>query len=455
MKNFPAGRATPRPIGNLVLKVERCDPFARKPDCYPGIIEGTVAGGALRDRRMAIALRSTPANGRTLKAKDFTDPAAPAYAPPGAYLALSNVSISREACTAGWASKLAGPDSDMRIGLPMRIAPSLDRRGMPRRFRSGGTTIYEAMVMHAPDAEAAQSLEQLKEAVREALESRGGCAMAIAAEAPDGGRLRRTVAAWKGWKNGEPESAGDALERIFSGRRGASLGRVFELGGAVDAVPLERLPVAPKTAASIDRGMRGAIALGDFRTGGAGRRIERALSRAEGSAASLAASLVLAEAGDAARAAFMQGGWKAAPEAEIRSFFARRGLDLPGTGEYGFAVSTASVWKGASRAGSGLVLNARALSAAVSFDAVPTFSDPNALNRYYGAFRSAAEELAALAERRDPKPARRPSPGSGLSPIQSPGEPLHEPPIDVDSQQRANGGSSKRMEPSPFGGIEV
>ena len=129
----------------------------------------------------------------------------------------------------------------------------------------------------------------------------------------------------------------------FSGKRRSSVERAFELGATIDVVPLERLPVAPKSAESIDRGKRYSVALDSYRTGGLGRRFDRALSNAEEKFAKFVVSQFLSESEASTKASYLEGGWKAVPDRVIRSFCDRRGLKLPKSSEFGFAISTASL----------------------------------------------------------------------------------------------------------------
>ena len=149
----------------------------------------------------------------------FIDPSAMAHSPLGSYLAFSSCSYENGAYTATWANKLADPDADMRLGLPIRISPSLDKRGKTRRFRTNGATIYEALVQHSTETESTNSFDQLKNAVCGALEYKNGCVLAVSTDSPSGGRDRRTGTVWRGWKNGGLEFLEDALERIFSGKK--------------------------------------------------------------------------------------------------------------------------------------------------------------------------------------------------------------------------------------------
>ncbi|MDE0534232.1 MAG: hypothetical protein OXI01_22695 [Albidovulum sp.] len=453
-------RERPRPVGNIVLKVENYDTSVTRLRCYRGIIEGTAAGGAMDGRKIAIALRKTPSNQMVSQIADFIDPSAMAHSPPGSYLAFSNASIEKGAYTATWVNKLADPDSDMRLGLPIRISPSIDKRGRIRRFRSNGATVYEALVMHSTDTEITRAFGQLKDAVCGALEYKSGCVLAVSTESPGGGRDRRTGTVWRGWRNGAPETLEVALERIFSEKRRASVERVFELGGIVDVVPLERLPVAPKSAESADRGKRSAIALESFKTGGVGRRFDRIASRAEGDLAKFLVAQFLAEADAPAKAAYMDGGWRTVSDRAIRSFCARRGLKLPKTSEFGFAVSTASVLSRAntreSAAEGGFLAKVRALSAAVPYDAVPTYSDPNALQRYYGGFEQALEQLERTMKESEHRAESKERPETGFPSVESASEPVGCESTSADArEENAEGGSSERKILDSFGNLEI
>ena len=460
MSEAAAGRANSRPIGNLVLRVENYDTSITRLRCYSGIIEGTAAGGALNDRKVAVALRKTPSNQKVSKVSDFIDPSAMAHSPLGSYLAFSNVADESGAVTATWANKLANPDADMRIGLPIRIAPSIDKRGRTRRFRTSGATVYEAQVMHSADTEITNSFDQLKDAVCGALEYKSGCVLAVSTESPGGGRERRTGTVWRGWKNGSREYLEDALQRIFSGKRRTSVERVFELGGVIDVVPLERLPVAPKSADSMDQGKRSAVALENFRTGGIGRRFDRMLSRTESEVAGVVVSQFLAEAGASAKAAFLDGGWRAVDDRDIRSFITRRELKLPRTSEFGFAISTASVLGGtnAGEGGSegGFLAKARALSAAVPHDAVPTYSDPGALRRYFGGFEQVLEQLEKSLTEARVRAENAEAQEEKIPAVESVAEPVGDESTSANArEENAEGGSSKRKILDSFGNLEI
>ena len=71
MNKHSTGSAKPGPFGNIVIKVENYDTSVTRLHCYPGMIEGTAAGGLLDGKKIIIALRKTPSNEKVSKVSEI------------------------------------------------------------------------------------------------------------------------------------------------------------------------------------------------------------------------------------------------------------------------------------------------------------------------------------------------------------------------------------------------
>ena len=209
-----------------------------------------------------------------------------------------------------------------------------------------------------------------------------------------------------------------------------------------------------------DRGQRNAIALDSFKTGGLGRRFDRAISRADEDVAKFAVSQFLQGADASDKAAFMEGGWKRVKDRAIRSFGARHALKLPNSSEFGFAISTACMLSGKNSgegsAEGGFVAKARALTAAVPFDAVPTYSDPDAFSRYFGAFEQALGVLEQKMKDAVLRDDSKELPESEFPSIESVSEPIGGKAASAFARDlNRAGGSNGRETHDSFGNFEI
>ena len=144
----PAGIKRSRFVGNIVLRIAAYDPSETKEQCYPGVASGVVSGGPLDGRRIEIAIRPTAINSRVPKISDFADPASMSHTEPGGFIAFENVRENNGDFLANWANRFAGPKDTLRVGMPIRIAPSLNRK----RRGAGGRSDWRHFAQRADSA---------------------------------------------------------------------------------------------------------------------------------------------------------------------------------------------------------------------------------------------------------------------------------------------------------------
>lgn len=387
-----------RYVGNLVLGIKDLRLGEEHDGCYSGIAIGEAAGGALDGRPVAVSIRKTPTNTRAPKIADFADAASMSYTKAGGMIAFENVREKDGHYTATWANKFANPGEKLRVGLPMLVSPSYGRDGAERRFATGAR-IYNAHMLHMKDAASVRSLDELRIAIGKGMEERGAVFIAsLSSDAKTAEPFERdTVLAWKGWRDGEPRSATEAVEGFFAGESAVNLDRLLQNGGMIDVIPMESVRLGSKTSESIDLGGRQAVSLNSFSTGGLGARVESAIRRADAVKASKIERTFLGACNPEIKAAFSQRGWRGLRNRDIQQFFSRYGAVLPQVPAYGFAVSTVLLreYSSGNEAAPDVFLSkARALSAPLPKAAVPTPSDRDAHARYYADFQAAVEMVA-------------------------------------------------------------
>ena len=405
----PAGPS--RPIGNIVLRVESYDGDAVCEDCHPGVISGTVMGGQLDGRRIDAWTRITPTNSSVSTVADLQDETSMVRTSPGGYLALENLRVDGGRFTAQWINKMGDPGADLRAGIPMQVSPSIGADGSVRQFRSNGATIYNGFLMHMGGSEQTSELGAMRETLAAAMKCSGAAALAVVLQTEQG-VSRKTLSALRGWSDGEPAPVDEALQRFFAVNPVSKFRQVYEAGGVVDVIPMEVVKVGSKVAESMDLGLRSAIPLKSFQTGGLGARIEGTLRRLDSPDAARLEAAFLAQAHPNAKSAFASIGWKGVWNCDVERFFSNMGITLPRVARYGFAVSTAVLKPyGADPSAGSFLAKARTMSAAVPRNAVPTPSDPKAVSRFHATIsRAVAHALEVLPDGPDSSV----SPGIGI-----------------------------------------
>ena len=438
-------------FGNAVIRVEAYDGSAVSEGCHPGIINGTVMGGQLDGRRIDVWTRITPTNSKVPTIADLQDEGSLMRTALGGYLALEDLRVANGKFTSRWVNKMGDPEADIRPGIPMQVSPSIGADGAYRRFRTNGATIYTGFLMNMGAAEQTHDLEQMRHSLNEAF--RGSGAAVLAAVLNEGERTsRKTLSALRGWSMGEPAPIEVAANRFFAANPEANFRQIFEAGGAVDVIPMEVANVGPRVAESLDLGLRNAISLKSYMTGGLGTRIEAVVRRFDPADAARLETDFLAQAHSNAKSSFAVSGWKGVWNRDVERYFAEKGLSLPRIARYGFAVSTAIMkpYGGDPSAGRFLA-RSRTMSAAVPRDAVPTPSDPKAVSRYhssiYGAVRKAIELLPD-------GPSRSAAPKIG---IDNNAEPADKRPTGIEGPEKASdyfGSLADKAEPESGGQLD-
>ena len=133
---------------NLVLKVKRIDLGRELAGCYPGAVEGDVVGGTNDGKTVWVAINKTATNGNVGKFADIIKPEARNYTPPNGYLAFSSVRGNNHEFKANWVNKFADPDSELKVGVPIQIAPVMEMGGGIKRFKSNNATMYRAFILN-------------------------------------------------------------------------------------------------------------------------------------------------------------------------------------------------------------------------------------------------------------------------------------------------------------------
>lgn len=406
----PFGTGRSRYVGNIVLRVESYDLSGAREGCFPGLVRGSAAGGPLDGRRIEIAIRMTATNARVPKAAGFAQAGGMSHTPPGGSIAFENVRESRGQYAAAWANRFAGPGETLRVGLPARIMPSFERGGGVRVNKETGATVYNAHILHPKDTRTADSHEVVRESVASAFES-GNAALLVLMSGPDPEKpefQKRTLAAWRGWKDGAPIPIEEAVEAALDRHGMLDFPAAFEAGAICDIVPMEGLRVGGKVAESMDRGAKHSINLNSYRISGVGARIGAALRGADRETASKLEKAFLESAHPKARQSFLDRGWRGVWNVDVQRFFSASGVSIPNPGGFGFAISTGLV-KAYGTDGSGdgglFLAKARALSNPLPAQAVPTASDPEAHLRYHRSFGEFVEKAAA--EDTEPAPDAR------------------------------------------------
>ncbi len=382
----------------LVVEVEAYEADTNQAGCYPGTIRGTIRGGRHDQQSVAISITETPTNMKTAKVSDLTSDKAYMYTPPGGYITLSGAHFSGDRVHASWASRLAGPEDEMRIGLPLQIAAARDAEGNPRLYKSNSATVYNVSILHTPRTRTVDAHGDLFKAVSDCFAD-NRAALIMHTDRTGQRPQRSSRYFWRQWQNGAPMPLDEAVLTIFAEPMHTELEVTLQTCGSIDVIPVEPLRVGPFTAESIDKGQRHHVALQAYRTGGLGRRVATALRQVEAVEADAITQAFLAGLNPDKKEGFGKDGWPAMWNTDIMRFFRGLGQDLPKVPQMGYAESVA-VLKPFNTLRNGqqehFLARSRALGAALPRDALPTRSDPDAAKRYYSDFRERVQGAARV-----------------------------------------------------------
>jgi len=382
----------------LVVEVEGYETAPTVEGCYPGTIRGTIRGGRHDQKSVAVSIAETPTNMKTSRVRELNNDRASAYTPPGGYITLSGAHFSGDRVFASWASRLAGPEDEMRIGLPLQISAARDAEGNPRLYRSNAATVYNVSILHTPQTQSVDSHGDLFKAVSECFVANRAALMTQTDTS--GPRPRRTSRyVWRRWQDGAPMPLDEAVLSVFAEPMHTELEEAFQTCGVIDVIPVEPLRVGPYTAESIDRGHRHLVALQAYRTGGLGRRVATALRQMGQNEADVITQAFLTSLNPDKKESFGKDGWQAMWNTDIMRFFRGLEQEMPKVPQMGYAESVA-VLKPFHTTKNGcqeyFLSRSRTLGPAVPRDALRTQSDPDAIKRYYNDFRDLVQGAAQV-----------------------------------------------------------
>ena len=384
---------------NIVLKVSNYQSDATRGGCYPGMVIGEIMGGPSNGNPAEVMIRETPTNGKSRKVIDFMDKEGHAYVPPGGYISLSVDQKSDTLMIAGWATFLALSDAEMRIGLPIQIAPIRDSEGNNKVYQSNGATLYRASLLHMPVAETTNCQAKLYNSITECYANNMGAFLTLTHVSKARNFIRNSFVTWRGWKDGAPRPIDEAVLNTFSEPNHSHFEHVLQNGGKIDVIPLESLNVGPMSAESIDRGYKSNINIGSYSTGGIGSRIETALRQSDQSNAAAVNRAFMAGLHRGAKTAFAENGWRGVWNSDIKRFFNGLGIEVPAVPNMGYSVSTAVLRAFPDKKGEQrefFLAKSRSLGPAIPLNSVATPSDPEAVKRYYDEFRNIVNNAADL-----------------------------------------------------------
>ncbi len=392
------GPIRPPRTQNLVVEIAGYDPEKTEQGCYPGTIRGTIRGGRMNAKSVEVSIQETPTNTNTARVSDLGRETSHAYTRPGGYVWLGSAHFSGNRVRAGWATRLAGPEDEVRVGLPMQITVSRDAEGNARLYRTNSATVYNVSVLHTPRTETVSGVGDLFDAVSGFFEDNR--AALITYTGRSGSHPRRTSHYyWRKWQDGAPLPVDEAVMFMLNESRHAELEAAIQTCGAIDVTPVEPLRIGPFTAASIDRGHRHYISLQNYRTGGLGRRIDTALRHLGQNEADAISQAFMAGLDPDRKAAFGRDGWKAMWNTDIARFFRGLQQEVPKVPLMGFAESVA-VLKPFRTTRDGqqdyFLSRSRTVGPALPRDAVATRSDADAPKRYYTEFRELVSGAARI-----------------------------------------------------------
>ena len=399
-------RERPKFHRNLVLKVKRYDLERNVEGCYPGAVEGEVIGGPFHGREISVSLNRTHSNEKVSRFHEMALPGEKIHTAPEGYLAFSTVRELNNEFRANWVNKFADPESELKVNVPIQIAPVLEIGGGIRRFKSNNATMYRAFILDTDKATTNEHSSDVHEAVEECFSN--GNAAFLRLIGPN--EKRETLVFWRGWRDGEPVPTKEAALNVLADPVLEKIEAILEGGGKIDVVPLESLFVSPGTAESIDNGTFASIAIRDYCTGGIGYRMEAALKESQNPKTGELEKHFLAGLDKNAKGAFAEYGWTGIWTSDIEKFFRSLNIEPPKVPTYGYSLSTAVIksYKSENGQESRFVTKTRSMGPTVSREFVPTPSDGEATDRFFAGFRdlvsrtiTAIEKGKALEEKAD------------------------------------------------------
>lgn len=400
---------------NLVLKVKQFDLGREQAGCYPGAVEGEVVGGTNDGKSVSVAINKTATNGKVARFADIIKPEAKNHTPTDGYLAFSSVRGNNSEFKANWVNKFADPDSELKVGVPIQIAPVLEMGGGIRRFKSNNATMYRAFILNTHETTTIQQPADVHKAIAEVF-AKGNAAF-LSMVAPD--VPRETMVLWRGWRDGQPIPMDEAALKVIAEPQLSKFERIQNRGGRIDVVPLESMFVSPGTAESIDKGLFANIAIRDYSTGGIGGRIEAALKQSRNLNTSEFEKRFLAGLDKNAKGAFAQYGWKGVWTSDIVNFFQDLEIEPPKVPNFGYSLSTVVIKRFKTEDGveCSFLTKARSLGPTVSRDYVPTPSDEGSIERYFNGFRNLVSQTLTNLEKRKllDREVERPEPTADIS----------------------------------------
>ena len=391
----------------MVLKVKRYDLGNNRKDCYPGTVEGEVVGGPLHGRTVAVSLKRTHSNEQGVQLCDFGGPEADQPVPPGGYLAFNTVRELANDFRANGVNRFAGPEDELRVNVPIQIAPVLELGGGIRRFKSNNATMYRAFILQTDDATTARFTTDITEAAR-TIFAAGKAAFVVARTH---GGDRETSVLWRGWADGRPVPVDQSLANHFNSGRKDTFTSLLQNGGRIEVMPLETVFVSPTTAESIDNGIFSRIAIREYCTGGIGHRLETALIHSKSDGGEVQDHFYKS-LDKHAQGAFDKYGWQGVWTSDIEKYIRKQEMEPPQVTTFGYALSTAVIKKYKTEKGkeSRFVTKTMSFGPAVPREWVSTPSDPEAETRFKQGFVQLVRDLhAGIKREQEPKPSGQPA----------------------------------------------
>ena len=383
---------------NLVLKVKQFDLGREQAGCYSGAVEGEVVGGPSQGKTVRVTIKKTLGNGKVARFEDIVKPETKIHVPVGGYLGFRSVWENKHECKANWVNKFADPGAELRIGVPIQIAPVLEIGGGLRRFKSNNSTMYRAFILNTREALISKQPSDVHEAVSKVFAE--GHAAFLRMIAPN--QPRETMVLWRGWRDGQPTPMEEAALKVFDEPNLSKFELNQKRGGKIDVVPLESIFISPGTAESIDNQSIASIAIRDYTTGGIGGRVEAALKESRNLNTIEFEKCFLAGLDKNAKGAFAKYGLPGIWTSDIVKFFQDLGIEPPKVPIYGYSLSNAVIKKHEFDDGqeSYFLTKARSLGPTVTRDFVPTPSDEGSIERYFTGFRELVAQTISKIEQK-------------------------------------------------------
>lgn len=409
-----ANQARAKHHRNMVLKVKRYDLGNSREGCYPGTVEGEVVGGSLHGRNVTVSLNRTHTNEQVEQLWDLGGPEADQPVPPGGYLAFNTVREQANDFRANGGNRFAGPEDELRVNVPIQIAPILELGGGIRRFKSNNATMYRAFILQTDEATTARFTTDITEAARKIFVAEKAAFVVSRTHGGD----RETSVLWRGWDDGQPVPVDQSLVKHFNSGRKDTFTSLLRKGAHIEVMPLESVFVSPTTAESIDNGIFSKIAIREYCTGGIGHRIETTLRNSKLDDGTLQDHFYKS-LDKFAQGAFDKYGWQGLWTSDIENYIRKQEMEPPQLTTFGYALSTAVIKKYKAEKGreSRFVTKTRYFGPAVPREFVPTPSDPDAETRFEEGFVQLVRDLhAGIKREQEPKPSGQPAEQAGPTP---------------------------------------